>query len=323
MRILLPAALAAGLGSAQAGASVLSGLYSGLFFFGDSLSDTGNLSPFPPFPYFGNQFSNGPVHADLLDDDFASTATGNYAYGGAAASGGSLPDFDDQISLFGLDLLDGDPQPGPNPLAGVWFGANDMFAVLDTIGADLVANNPLAEAVAASAIGSATMAIRDGISRLNNDFGISEFLVLNLPDLGATPKYNGNSALAAEARALTMDFNAALGVQIGGLGAGITVTSIDVFALFDDLLAGSVLPDLTNLTESCLSAVFIPCSDPDSYLFWDNVHPTAVVHAELARQIEAAYAPPVPVPPALPLLAGGLLALAWTGRRRTRAVTPQ
>ena len=57
------------LGSAQAS------MYSDLVFFGDSLSDTGNVlslstafapPPFPSFPAAPGRFSNGPVWAEYL-----------------------------------------------------------------------------------------------------------------------------------------------------------------------------------------------------------------------------------------------------------------
>jgi len=48
--------------------SVLAGPFSSLFVFGDSLSDTGNVSiltggafPDPSQPYFNGRFSDGPI----------------------------------------------------------------------------------------------------------------------------------------------------------------------------------------------------------------------------------------------------------------------
>ncbi|MEL7029787.1 MAG: hypothetical protein AAGL49_11390, partial [Pseudomonadota bacterium] len=64
-------------------------IFSDAYFAGDSLSDPGNIPittggvDFPPFPYFGNRFSNGPVYAELApgllgipDENVANTAHG-------------------------------------------------------------------------------------------------------------------------------------------------------------------------------------------------------------------------------------------------------
>jgi phospholipase/lecithinase/hemolysin len=57
--------------------------------------------------------------------------------------------------------------------------------------------------------------------------------------------------------------------------------------------------------------------DPDTIegrAFWDLVHPTAAVHAALAREVQATVAP-VPLPAPAALLLAGLGALAALRRR--------
>jgi phospholipase/lecithinase/hemolysin len=49
-----------------------------------------------------------------------------------------------------------------------------------------------------------------------------------------------------------------------------------------------------------------PCATPESYLFWDALHPTATGHAAIAAAFDAAAPSPVPLPAGLLLLGSGL-----------------
>ena len=55
--------------------------------------------------------------------------------------------------------------------------------------------------------------------------------------------------------------------------------------------------------------------DPEAFLFWDNVHPTSIVHAELARLVEIAA---VPLPATAPLLLVSLIGVGAVARRRRK-----
>lgn len=346
MKTLLAAVAAASVLAGPACAGSLSQIYSSLFFLGDSLVDDGNYGAFgPPPPYFGSRFSNGPVFSDVLAGDFADGTTQNYAFGGARAettgafaSGANPPDLEDQLGFFAADLLgldggafEGTPTVGDRPLVVLWIGANDAFAAIAEFGAAVAAidpaDSPEAQAVAygaalaaaSEAAAAAALLVADAVEVMAASapfaaFGLSDFAVLNLPDLSLTPEINGLPVpITSGAQAISAAFNDALSFELGLLSGAARITEIDAGGLFAELIAGTLLPGLTELDEAC----FIPgeslCSNPEDYAFWDSVHPTQQVHAELARQITLTM---VPLPPALALMGAGLGGLALLRRRR-------
>ncbi len=101
----------------------------GVFVFGDSLSDPGNLFaitggtiPLSP-PFFAGRFSNGPVWAELFPAEIglAFNPLTNFAFGGAET--GSAAPIDVLNQVGGL-LMSGAPVD-PGALHIVWAGAND------------------------------------------------------------------------------------------------------------------------------------------------------------------------------------------------------
>jgi phospholipase/lecithinase/hemolysin len=67
------------------------------------------------------------------------------------------------------------------------------------------------------------------------------------------------------------------------------------------------------VTNACFDGVTV-CADPNQYLFWDDIHPTAAADVLLGAQFAAA----VPEPSTMVLVLAGLCAVvAATRRRRT------
>ena len=82
--------------------------------------------------------------------------------------------------------------------------------------------------------------------------GARQFLVFNLPPLGSTPRYNGNSATRDQYNTRTQQFNTALATMLGGVQAGnpaLTVYQLDVFGLFNRALADPAAFGLLNVTQ--------------------------------------------------------------------------
>ena len=314
--------LCAGIGSAAAGP------ITGLVVFGDSLSDAGNVQqrttalmplvqPTPGPFYFDGRFSNGPNYADVLSQGLGlgpltrSLAGGdNFAYGGARTFGTPFPnslvvqDVDDQVNLFLAART-----PAAGELFVVFAGADDLLDLLAANGTNVTPS---------------VNSLRTSMTRLY-DAGAREFLVMNVPELGATPRYNGDPLQAAAANALTVQFNTALAMSLDALEAtepGLILHRFDVAGLFHDLLANPAAFGLANVIDPAAPGLSpgdqsyntgLIAPNVNQYLFWDTLHPTAAAHALLGQQALAI----VPEPASLLLLGFGGLWLI-PGRRKSR-----
>lgn len=277
--------------------------FSGVVVFGDSLSDSGNLALARELPAGLSATTNpDPVAAEIVAESLGqplvpSLAGGtNYAWIGACVNPagpclGSTPGTAAQIAQH-LSATGGVADPGA--LYSVWGGANDIVAA--------VARNAAGAPFAAAAAGSAY--VRQ-IAHLQ-DAGARYVVVYTLPDLGTVPAFAPLPAAPALSAA-TASFNAAVAEGLGTLGGG--VVPIDVYGLFNELLAEPGRYDLTNVTGAAcappnalacgpagagLPAAYAPGSNA-SWLFADGVHPTGVGHAIVAEVVLSTLAAPVGV----------------------------
>lgn len=276
------------------------GPFSDLLVFGDSLSDPGNAFTAsggtipPPSLYPNGQFTNGDTWATQLGADLASGQ--NFAFGGAKAvtDADLSPDLAAQVDGFIASAL----TLGPSPLAAIFIGANDLGA----------ATTPAEAAqIIGAAVGQLTMSLDDLVAA-----GVSNFALLGLPNLGRFPDVVG-TPLEADARNATLAFNAALQWQVAAMYPG--AVYVDVFSTFEAIFAMPADYGIVNTTEQCIQNIACLLGDPNSYAFYDRVHPTEKIHTVLAEAVRATVAPAVPAPAAaiLMLSAFGLLAAS---RRR-------
>jgi phospholipase/lecithinase/hemolysin len=273
--------------------------------FGDSLSDTGNVAsltyakygvriPGPAADYTDGRFTDGydtqpaaqlysgvwveqlaesmrskPMVKNSLDGGtdyaygFATTGsgTGVFTFGPGNSLSVNVENIGQQIS----DYLATNPRITPKTLFVVWGGAIDLLYAKSE---DDVINAGINQTL--------------NIQRLI-DAGATEFIVPNLPALGLVPRLNGSLATSIPATAASVLYNEVLGSGIALIrdfnrDRHLHIRQLDVFSLFNTVVGAPSRFSLTDVTSSSLGKPV----DPDTYLFWDDLHPTTRGHNILA-----------------------------------------
>ncbi len=333
VRAVAFAALASGATAAAAGP------YSGIYFFGDSLTDVGNVTAVyaqvphpagapatvPGPPYYQNRASNGPLYADALAGRLGFTATpsalgGNdYAFGGARTRyqifGPPFQGIIDQVAAF--RALPGPADPGA--LYVLFAGSNNLQDILLGKTSDAL-GNPI------PGVSGTLGDISAMLAGLYAE-GARHLLVPNVPNLGRVPRVVELGGQAS-GQALSQAFDAGLAALLNGfvvMHPDADIVRFDTYAALEDIVARAPSLGLTDLTDRCYTGddtTFTGggtvCADPSSYLFWDGIHPTAGIHAILGAEMAAALGVPEPAPLAL-LLVGGVGLIVR--RRRTVVVS--
>lgn len=265
--------------------------YNRLVVFGDSLSDNGNLyaatgntTPTSP-PYYQGRFSNGPVFTELLGFNAGRYAAGapvtgsiNLAFGGARTdSQASPPGMRNQL----LAYTGAGGKFGAGDLVSILGGANNIFQGIPAAGASANPQGAIAP-VAQSAAADINFIVNSVASA-----GAGTILVTNLPRLGTTPQFNQGPGLPAKPLAdyAGTTFNTALQTGLMTVAAGQANSNIilmDLYKISDTLTASPDRFGLTNAKDACFNGVTV-CANPDGYLYWDGVHPTAAGHRLIAR----------------------------------------
>jgi phospholipase/lecithinase/hemolysin len=333
--------LAVAVQPAQARLSSLSNLY----VFGDSLTDIGNSwvvsgNALPPSPYYDNgRTSNGPVSPDYLWGLFNPASPGLlpsklggtvYAVNGSttgfvnfnsirsqnpppiqaiftnqgAASQLSAftttnPSFDSSTSLFMIWLF-------PNDVLGWLSTAKDAGTVLGGSPAPADAQGLIQNGISNIATMITALAGR----------GATKFLVPNMADLGSAPVFRGKP-FSPLLSSLTAAFNTNLDPVLQSLDSslpGVEITRFQTDDLFSKLVHNPGSYGFTNVTDACLNiSAGTICSNPDQWLFWDDIHLTTAGQRVVAQNFYGAIAAPGPLP-----LAGATVAFGWSRRLRRR-----
>jgi len=284
--------------------------YDGIVVFGTSLSDSGNafalrggantppdyvvdplLIPSAPYARGGHHFTNGATWveqyarsrglAGTVQPAFrgSSAIATNYAVAAARAyDDGRNVNLSAQVDAF-LDATGG--VASPRALYVIEMGGNDLRDAL-------VAYPTGHQAVIQQALAS----IAANIGRLYGA-GARNFLVWSAPNPGLTPAIRYLDTLAPGtaqlATGLTMAFNGGLANIVGqwSTAPGITIARLDAFALLNGIVADPAASGLTDVTTACITPHEAPfaCTNPDEFLFWDGIHPTAAVHAVIAQRV--------------------------------------
>jgi phospholipase/lecithinase/hemolysin len=279
--------------------------YTSIVIFGDSLSDTGNVAhlteakygvriPGSVADYTDGRFTDGDdtiptaqKYFGVWIEQFAATLPykpiirnsldggTNYAYGFAFTGSGTAlltlsPSLSVTVNNIGqqiTDYLATAPVISDRTLFVVWGGANDL---LNATSADDVIKAAIEET--------------NDVQRLI-DAGATQFIVPNLPPLGLVPRLSGSPTTSIPATAESILYNQVLDAGLTILkdfnfGRHLHLNQLDVFSLFNKIVALPSKYSLANVTASSQGMYMI---DPDTYLFWDDLHPTTKGHDILAQ----------------------------------------
>ncbi|MES2695425.1 MAG: autotransporter domain-containing protein [Verrucomicrobiota bacterium] len=264
------------------------------YSFGDSLSDNGNLFTLtrqPPPPYVNGRFSNGPTFAELLGQPMVPAAglssvgaNRNYAYGGATAGVGSpVPNLAQQIASYRLSGL----PARSTDLFTVLAGASDLSTAL------VAPTTPANPATLDAAGASAAQAVATSVQTLVG-LGAKNIVVGGLPNLGATPRALATGGAGGAGAALglraTTAFNNELRARLGTISASapdVNVVYVDLQGVIDQVIANHQRLGYSNATSYYLApaAQGGGVGDPNTYVFFDDIHPTAKTHALVAEVV--------------------------------------
>ena len=286
-----------------------------LVVFGTSISDPGNafalvggnntppeydldpfLIPSTTYPKGGHHATNGATWIEHFARELGLSADVHAAFRSPGASAMNFAVAAARARVFpnnahlalqvGTYLLKTGGTAAPDALYVFEIGSSD---VRDAFEAALTGSgNP------ATIRQQAIDAISGAIALLHSR-GARQFLVWNAPDLGLTPAVLrlGQTvpfapALATQQAAL---FNADLATRIALLSGlpGIDIEEFDIFGLLQDVVANKAQYGFDVVNTACVTPNDPPftCQTPDTYLFWDGLHPTKAGHAIIADEVRA------------------------------------
>jgi phospholipase/lecithinase/hemolysin len=262
--------------------------FSDFVVFGDSYSDTGNISELtqgavpPSPPYFDGRLSNGLITPDYLAQSLGLEldAEDNYAVAGAATDQGNtleddlggvdLPGLQDQIAQFTAQV--GAGVADPEALYLLWVNASELFDPFLTGTAPTDAD--------------ITNAVDNVISAVTSliDLGAENLVVPLALDRGITPFAD---AFAQAATDVTIAYNNQLEASLESLedsvGGDVDLIIPDFLELTNAVVNNPEAFGFSNVTDSFLAAVEQdPNAEVEDYLFFDQNHATTEGHEILA-----------------------------------------
>ena len=244
--------------------------FNNIVFFGDSLSDNGNLYsvdfgflPKSP-PYFQGRFSNGYVWSEqlatiLYNQSYVSTV--NYAVGGETAIfhnpiDGFLPySLTASLNSYLFRTIFSDRS---RALFVIWIGANDYLPQKDPVEDQNDRNHTKRQQLVEALTHDVVANIKATVESLIYHGG-TNFLIINLPDLSKNP-YAKESGMGGLLNALTVAHNAKLATTIAEIQNGYKTVNIHLFdvnklflTMFADIDGFNKKHNtrLTNLETAC------------------------------------------------------------------------
>jgi outer membrane lipase/esterase len=290
-------ALAAGPASAQ---------FSNVYFFGDSLTDSGSYKPLLP-PGTGLFTTNpGPVWSQLFAQRYgfvaipANQGGTNFAQGGARVAElpgvpANPPTATAAPLAVQIATLAGAAPVDANAIYSVWGGANDVFFQLGLAG-----SGAITPAQAQANLGVAATTFAQQIATLHAG-GARYIVVVNLPDIGITPAGRASEQPALLTGASRL-FNSVLFGTLDQLGT--PTVRVNVAALLNETVANPAAFGLVDVTTPacgttpsllCTPANLVAPNAARTFLFADGVHPTSATHVIIAQAVESMIEGPMKI----------------------------
>lgn len=189
-------------------------------------------------------------------------------------------EIDDQYIMF-------DNKDKASTLVIEWSGANDLITVNakpTTKAADLAVDARI-----------------ENVKRMISS-GYKHFVLVNLPDLSLTPRYqNKKRDQIDEAHEAVSHFNASLADKVSALKEQHPDCKIDIFDANDQFVDAYNNPAQYGLSINEIHEPFLdsdvfkkegeraPENAADIYMFWDEVHPAKTLHMQLANRFHQAF----------------------------------
>lgn len=291
--------------------------------FGDSLSDNGHFSGWSSGAIekyihtrlTNGHFSNGSVWNEYLfpdqkrgighysvfplwmkTDDFGNNTDNrdinvNYAVGGATYLPDGriksiiIPILTKQIDSFVQGNKGKQNTISPNTIVSLWAGGNDALNVI-TYGGSI-----------ADKANSVKGRLSNNLDRLY-EAGARHFLVPDMPDFTKVPRFLSTHSSAPQET--TEAFNKAIGQSIGEFKnkhPDAIVYAPNVAGMLGTVIRNPDVFGYKNVTDACIRSA--ECNkaptgsdQQNSYLFWDDIHPTTRTHSYVANYMRTYWQNP-------------------------------
>ncbi|HEX5419811.1 MAG TPA: SGNH/GDSL hydrolase family protein [Gammaproteobacteria bacterium] len=276
--------------------------------------------------YKKSRASNGPVAVEVLaaglglaplEPSFHTVPSRpvkgtDYAVAGGTAAGNGIDDLAMQVAMLRLDR---GPVLPADALYVIIIGGNDALAALHSAAEAQAGIMPSEDA--GQIVAAAVAAIGGAVDALSAS-GAKRVIVANLPDLALLPVVRerasqlGIDEQAVEMAALqiTTSFNDALQARLSASQTAHPDVRIEPFDLFSAAEQARLATEAAgkNVRDACFDSdtyrtsrtaqrIFDPDCAPgrdgpprfDQFFFWDDIHPTAAVHAAIGNALLGLY----------------------------------
>ncbi|GAA5874132.1 hypothetical protein JCM16303_005751 [Sporobolomyces ruberrimus] len=282
-----------------------------------------SLRNYAPYNSYGGKYTNGKVAVEWMVDSSISPALPrgggavtlqDYAYGGSVVknglggTGANSPAAVDQISSYLSDLKSGSFQPGKgrvlhyfnsgiNPVSQIWNNA-----MSNGFSASSKANAVAAISANVQAYGASIQSIANDKTAQSKLAG-SDYVVVGIPPLEIVPTFAwqvpsgvSKSDALAFLKQLSSQYNSGLQGISSSLRSQASGSKVYYYDMANLWYSMNSSPSSHGITaspsnKSCYdSSSGKVCSNPESYMYWDTLHPTTSIMKLMAGKINALVA---------------------------------